>query len=140
MKEKLDKLYQEMEQEGIRIINHPFTHCKSIALEQEKVVGIDPCQLVDSVEEYTILIHEKGHFDSGAFYDPDSACLLRGQAESRANRAAIRQYIPEDVLRDCLKTGIRHRWELAEYFGVTEDFMEKAIRYYQDICGIRLDK
>lgn len=140
MKQNLDNLYLEMEQEGIRIVNYPFTHCKSIALEQEKVVGIDLEQLADSAEEYTVLIHEKGHFDAGAFYDPDSSCLLRCQAESRADRAAIRKYIPEKELQSLLKKGVCQRWELAEHFGVTEDFMEKAIRYYRDVCGINFEQ
>ena len=70
-----------------------------------------------------------------AFYTEDAPCLLRGQAETRADRAAIRQYIPEQELLDCLRKGICSRWELAEHFGVTEAFMEKAIDYYRDACG-----
>ena len=68
MKQDLDKLYLQMEQDGIEVISYPLPHCKSVALQKEKVVGIDREQLEDSAEEYTILIHEKGHFDSGAFY------------------------------------------------------------------------
>ena len=135
MKQDLDKLYLQMEQDGIEVISYPLPHCKSVALQKEKVVGIDREQLEDSAEEYTILIHEKGHFDSGAFYTEDAPCLLRGQAETRADRAAIRQYIPEQELLDCLRKGICSRWELAEHFGVTEPFMEKAIDYYRDACG-----
>ena len=62
--------------------------------------------LLDVYKRQTILIHEKGHFDSGAFYTMSSPYPLKEQAERRADRAAILQYIPLEELRDCLAGGI----------------------------------
>lgn len=101
-------------------------------------MGIDHSKIDDCAEEYTILIHEKGHFDSGAFYTMSSPYPLKEQAERRADRAAILQYIPLEELRDCLAGGIVEIWDLAEHFGVTEEFMRKSIGYYRDILGISL--
>ena len=109
---------------------------KSVSLGDEKVVGIDRSKIDGCAEEYTILIHEKGHFDSGAFYTASSPYLLKEQAERRADRAAILRYIPLEELRECLAAGMVEIWDLAEYFGVTEAFMRKCVEYYRDTLGM----
>ena len=48
------------------------------------------------------------------------------------------QYIPLEELRECLRHGIVEPWDLAEHFGVTEEFMRKSIGYYRDVMGIVL--
>lgn len=113
-----------------------FQHLKSVSLGDEKVVGIDRSKIDGCAEEYTILIHEKGHFDSGAFYTASSPYLLKEQAERRADRAAILRYIPLEELRECLAAGMVEIWDLAEYFGVTEAFMRKCVEYYRDTLGM----
>ena len=40
--------------------------------------------------------------------------------------------IPADELKDAFIHGITEPWELAEYFNVTEDYIQKAYRYYKD--------
>ena len=137
MAHNLEKIYQDFEKEQIQVLPYRFRHLKSVALEAEKVIGIDPSKIQGKAEEYTILIHEKGHFDSGALYSAASPYALRGQAEYRADRAAILRYIPLEELRECVAGGMVEIWELADHFGVTEDFMRKAVAFYQDTPGIR---
>ena len=119
MLENLEKLYCQLEKEDIMVIKYPFARCKSVALEEEKVVGIDETCMGHATEEYTVLIHEKGHFDAGAFYKSEHPYAIREQAERRADRAAFLQYIPLQELKKCMKKGITPTWELAEFFGVT---------------------
>ncbi len=138
MKHDLDEVYRDLEKANITVLPYRFRHLKSVSLADEKVVGIDHSKIDGYAEEYTILIHEKGHFDSGAFYTMSSPYPLKEQAERRADRAAILQYIPLEELRDCLAGGIVEIWDLAEHFGVTEEFMRKSIGYYRDILGISL--
>ena len=138
MKHNLNQDYQDLEKENITVLPYQFRNIKSVYLEEEKVVGIDQSKIEDCAEEYTILIHEKGHFDSGAFYTAECPYLLREQAEYRADRAAILQYIPLEELREYISRGIVELWELAEQFGVTEVFMKKAVSYYRDTLGISL--
>ncbi|MCI9405898.1 MAG: hypothetical protein HFK04_03125 [Oscillospiraceae bacterium] len=135
MKHDLEDVYRDLEKEDIAVLPYRFQHIKSVSLAQEKVVGIDRSKIEDRAEEYTILIHEKGHFDAGAFYTPSCPCLLREQAECRADRAAILRYIPLEELREVISQGLVEIWELAERFGVTEAFMKKAVSYYRDIMG-----
>ncbi len=138
MKHDLEEVYKDLEKEDITVLPYRFQHIKSVSLEQEKVVGIDQSKIEGRAEEYTILIHEKGHFDSGAFYTPCCPYLLREQAECRADRAAILRYIPLEELRELVSQGVVEIWELAERFGVTETFMKKAVTFYKDALGVSL--
>ena len=102
MKHDLNEVYKDFEKENITVLPFRFQHLKSVSLGDEKVVGIDRSKIDGCAEEYTILIHEKGHFDSGAFYTASSPYLLKEQAERRADRAAILRYIPLEELRECV--------------------------------------
>ena len=42
----------------------------------------------------------------------------------------VKKLIPKDELEEAVQSGMKTSWELAEYFGVTEDFMKKAVCYY----------
>ena len=136
MTHDLNEVYKDFEKENITVLPFRFQHLKSVSLGDEKVVGIDRSKIDGCAEEYTILIHEKGHFDSGAFYTASSPYLLKEQAERRADRAAILRYIPLEELRECLAAGMVEIWDLAEYFGVTEAFMRKCVEYYRDTLGM----
>lgn len=48
----------------------------------------------------------------------------------------LKKLIPKDELDEAVKKGCTEVWDLAEYFGVTEPFMLKAIEYYkaQELC------
>ena len=85
MKHDLNEVYKDFEKENITVLPFRFQHLKSVSLGDEKVVGIDRSKIDGCAEEYTILIHEKGHFDSGAFYTASSPYLLKEQAERRAD-------------------------------------------------------
>ena len=136
MKHDLNEVYKDFEKENITVLPFRFQHLKSVSLGDEKVVGIDRSKIDGCAEEYTILIHEKGHFDSGAFYTASSPYLLKEQAERRADRAAILRYIPLEELRECLAAGMVEICDLAEYIGVTEAFMRKCVEYYRDTLGM----
>ena len=77
------------------------------------------------------LAHELGHCQTGSFYNINTL-ETRERMEHRANKWAIKNLIPFSALINALKSGITERWELAEHFDVTEDFINKAINLYED--------
>ncbi len=93
-------------------------------------IAIDPNQLTNEADEKVKLCHELGHCITGSFYSIDNVLDLRGRHEYRANKWAIKQLVPIDDLLSALQRGITSLWELADYFGVTEWFMQKAYDYY----------
>ena len=93
------------------------------------VIGIDCTKMTDS-QEKTQLAHEIGHCETGSFYSRYVQVDSRQRHENRADKWAIQKLIPEDELDEAVANGCTELWELAEHFGVTEDFMKKAVCWY----------
>ena len=68
---------------------------------------------------------------SMSIQDSNGNCYIgiRGKHEQTANRWAVKKLVPKAELVRLLKKGFA-RWELAEHFEVTEDFINLAIRMY----------
>ena len=50
--------------------------------------------------------------------------------EPAADLCVLRAHGPVDRLDDAIAQGHTELWDLADYFGVTEDFMRKAVCWY----------
>lgn len=74
--------------------------------------------------------HEMGHCETDSFYGFYSSLETRGKHEYRANKWAINYVVPFDELCRAVSKGNRELWQLAEYFDVSPEFMEKAINYH----------
>ncbi len=127
----LHSLYKIAEQDKIDIFSFDMSECESFSLlsDDNCYIAIDPFKLKNSAEEKVKLAHELGHCETGSFYNRFSKLDVREKHERRANKWAIKKLVPEDELKKAC-TVCRCRFELAEHFGVTEDFMQKAIDYY----------
>ena len=137
----------EMDREGITVAECPLRSMRCLSLQNGRIVGINTARFDSSAEVRTALIHEDGHFASGAFYLPYSPYQLKAQAEYRADKAAVLKHIPypelaarlqdgQDDLDGRLAARLRRGDTLAdaaEYFCVTEDFLRKAYALYRDM-------
>ena len=95
-------------------------------------IAINPEKLETRAEKKAALFHELGHCETGSFYNQYSPCDIRERHERRAQKWAIKQLIPEAELKAAVKRGCSEVWQLAEYFGVPDDFMLDAIKFYKD--------
>lgn len=75
--------------------------------------------------------HEVGHCETGSFYTPKSL-ELRSRMENRANKWAIKKLIPKNEMEQAIIDGNEEVWQLAEYFGITEDMVKFAFWVYFD--------
>lgn len=131
MPRALNDVYHDLDELDVLIF--PCVTRKNISISsQDGYIGIDETKIPTNAELCTALMHEAGHFVSGAFYLPYSSFILREQAEYRANKAAILRYLPRAAIFDCMLHGITELWQLAEHFDVTEDFMREALEYYRE--------
>ena len=62
----------EMDREGITVAECPLRSMRCLSLQNGRIVGINTARFDSSAEVRTALIHEDGHFASGAFYLPYS--------------------------------------------------------------------
>jgi len=130
----LETLYNLAKQNNIMIDCCDFNlqTSMSVLIDGDCFIGINPMRLNTDSEEKINLAHELGHCITGSFYNKYSKLDVRLKHERRADKWAIKKLVPRDELIKAINTGIDSRYELSEYFGVTEDFMQKVLDYYNN--------
>ena len=87
-----------------------------------------------------ICYHELGHAATGALHKVNSPYELVERSEYRANRWSAEHYLPAKELREAFQNGFTEPWQLAEYFDLPQQDIEKAL-YYWTVCrGIDFNK
>lgn len=130
---ELLRLYDLAEKHNIEIVECPLPHNGSLSVMDESgkcYIGIDESVLDGDALERVHMAHELGHCETGSFYSIHTAVDSRQRHENRADKWAIRKLIPAKALDKAVAEGHTEIWELAERFGVTEQFMRKAVCYY----------
>ena len=126
-------LYALAEQQNIAVCAFPLPQTGSMSVMDEQghcYIGMDTDVMDGGAQERVHLSHELGHCVTGSFYNRYAAVDCRQRHENRANKWAIRKLISVDDLDRAVAEGCTEIWELAERFGVTEDFVRKAVCYY----------
>ena len=130
---ELQGLYRFAAEQNIPVLPFPMPESGSMSVMTEDgrcFVGMDARVCDGGVLEKTHLSHELGHCATGSFYNIHAKIDSRQRHENRANKWAIQALIPVEDLDDAVAEGCHEIWELAERFGVTEDFMRKTLCYY----------
>ena len=126
-------LYELASQQNIQVLNYSLPHNGSISVMEEDgscYIGMDDGVCDEGTLERVHLGHELGHCITGSFYNRYSSFDCRKRHENRADKWAIRNLIPVGELDDAIAMGCTELWALAEHFGVTEQFMKKAVCLY----------
>ena len=128
------KLYKIADREGITVDFPHMPNVKSvcISLNGKNFIAIDKGVRYGSAEEKVKLAHEIGHCASNGFYSVGEEAKSREDKEKRADSWAIENLVPLSELEQAVKNGQEDVLALAEHFGVTSDFMQKALRYYSE--------
>ena len=130
---EIQALYDFAQQNNVKVRNFSLPEFGSLSVQADNgdcYIGIDKAIQVDSTQERVHLAHELGHCATGSFYSIHTAVDCRQRNENRADKWAVKKLIPVDQLDDAIAHGCTEIWELAERFGVTEEFMKKAVCYY----------
>lgn len=126
-------LYRVAERKNIPVIRFPLPENGSLCVQDDSgncFIGMDDTALDSGTQERVHLAHELGHCLRGAFYNRHAVCDVRRKQENRADKWAIEHTISVDELDDAIAEGCTEIWSLAERFGVTEEFMRKAVCWY----------
>ncbi|MDR0917291.1 MAG: ImmA/IrrE family metallo-endopeptidase [Oscillospiraceae bacterium] len=123
------------DEQGYSVIYDDFPECGSLSTDADGyAVGID--KHLNSRDERTRLAHELGHCETGSFYSRYIKVQCRKQLENKADRWAFERLVPAEDIQSALNNGIFESWDLAEHFGVTDEFMIKALQHYTGQKGI----
>lgn len=128
-------LYQYADEQHIDVDWIPMKKAASLSLQFPDghcAVAIDLFKTETTAKHLTNLGHELGHCETGSFYNRYTPYEIQQRNENRADKWAIKKLVPKDELDKAVAEGRTELWELADYFGVTEDFMRKAVCWYKN--------
>ena len=126
-------LYAFAKQQNIEVFCCPLPETGSLSFMEDSgecYIGMDESVKDGDVQERVHLGHELGHCVTGSFYNIHAAIDCRQRHENRANKWAIQALIPVEELDSAIAEGCTEVWELADRFGVTEEFIRKTVCYY----------
>jgi len=126
-------LYKFAERRGIDVDWVPLRRATSLSLPMEDgtcCIAVNPWKMNSIAQETVLIAHELGHCETGSFYCPEAILDVRQKHENQADKWAINRLISVDELDDAVAEGYSDIWSLADHFGVTEDFMRKAVCWY----------
>lgn len=126
-------LYRLAETAGLPVIPFSLPQTGSVSIQGQDLrccIGIDESALETEPEKRVHLAHELGHCLTGSFYNRHAARPLRRKCELQADKWAIEALISAQALDEAVAMGCTEMWMLAEHFGVTEEFMRKAVCWY----------
>ena len=126
-------LYRYAEQQDIDVdwVSMALATSLSVPLPGNRyAIAINPWKMDSLAMETVCLAHELGHCETGSFYNQYAVCDIRKKHENRADRWAIRRLVPRAEYESALAEGCTELSELADRFGVTPEFMRKAVCLY----------
>jgi hypothetical protein len=130
---KVLDLYRYADDHGVDVdwFSLPVTPSLSVQLPDGScAIAIDPWKMKTLSEETVCLAHELGHCETGSFYSQYTPFDVRRRHENRADKWAVQHLISAKDLDQAVAEGCTELWQLAERFGVTEAFMQKAVSYH----------
>lgn len=126
-------LYVLAEQKNIAVIETSLPETGSLSVMTDTgacYIGIDQSVMDGDALELVHMAHELGHCETGSFYSIHTAVDCRQRHENKADKWAVKHLIPVEDLDAAVADGHTELWDLAQHFGVTEQFMQKAVCYY----------
>ncbi len=135
---KLIDLCNWLSDEGVFLFDRqlPFSREETKALTIRLNAGdtwgifLDGGRLETDAEKTVAAYHEGGHYATGTTHEITSPLDLIEKHEYKADKWAVEHLITQEELDEAVAAGYCELWQLSEYFGVTEEFMQKAVCWY----------
>ena len=128
---KITDLYSRAIRQGCEIDWFPMRATKALSLPDNSI-ALNPSMIEGETDEKTTLAHELGHCVTGSFYSIHTPLETRARCEFHADKRAIEMLIPLDELRECFRAGCQTVYEVAQYFDVSEQLVERAMELYEE--------
>lgn len=135
----LADIFSDITQQGVQLFPYSmegFAPAATLELNGQYGIflDIDNPAPIPKMKHY--LAHELGHCATGCTHRVSSPWDLIARHEYKANRWAFCRYMPVSEVRLALQSGYTEPWQLAEWFGFPQDFVQDALQYYQNALNI----
>ena len=129
----MQQLYKLIEAENIELIEDDIPG-RVKGLYFDNIIVLHK-RIDTQSEKNCILAEELGHYftSSGVHLDQSSKETIK--QEKQAQRWATKQMLDPQRLIDAFKSGVRNRWELAQFLEVTEEFIEDSLVFLKKLHG-----
>lgn len=136
--EKLTTIYKDLFDSDVLIFDYRIPFSDAAVIEVDGIYGIfvDTEQFRTAADETVAVAHEAGHIFTGSTYKLASPYSVIQKHENTANKWAIKKLLPFDEMKRAMDNGLTTKYELADFFEVTEDFVQMAFDYYTGPCGL----
>ena len=121
-----EKLEEEAREKGLRVLDLPLEHADGLCCGN--LIAIRSGQT--TAEKTCVLAEELAHAELTVGDITDQDDVRNRKQELAARAAAYDRLIGISGVIDALQHGCRRPHEIAEYLGVTEQFLEHALTHY----------
>jgi len=129
-----ETLLKLLEDKGLDVVELPFS--KGIkGLYADNVIAINS-KLETAVEKKCTLAEEVGHYYTTFGNILDQTKVENRKQELKARRFAVTRLIRLEDFIEAFESGVRTKYELAEFLEVTEDFLEMSLEHFKSIYGL----
>ncbi|MFO1441699.1 ImmA/IrrE family metallo-endopeptidase [Bacillus sp. Bva_UNVM-123] len=129
-----EALLREAYDQNVEIYEKPMKQTIR-GLYSDNIIWINKC-IPSAAERTCILAEELGHYHTTVGNILDQTKVENRKQELRARYWAHEKLVPLHKIVQAQKEGIRNRFELADYFGITEEFLEEALKRYKEKYGL----
>jgi Zn-dependent peptidase ImmA (M78 family) len=130
-------LYENLQMEaaclGVEVYERPMQPALK-GLYADNIIWINRC-IPTVTERACILAEELGHYHTSVGNIIDPADIRNRRQELRARDWAYRRLVPLSKIVQAYHAGVADRHELAEYLGVSEQFLQSAVDRYREKYG-----
>lgn len=128
-----EKLLNEAYRYNVDVSEQPMKR-KIKGLYSDNVIWINK-RIDTTIEKTCVLAEELGHFHTTTGDILDQSKVLNRKQERRARIWAAEKIMPLDKFIDAFNKGCSSRYEIAEYFEVTESFLKQSLDFYRQKYG-----
>lgn len=112
-------------------------HANIKGLQADNVIWINK-NIPTRAEKLSTLVEELGHYHTSYGNILDQSDVCNRKQELRARQWGYEKLFPLDVIIQAHKKGVKNKFELAEFIGVTEEFIESALQRYIEKFGVSI--
>lgn len=131
----LERLEDEACRDGIEIVNCRFNSPRIKGLYCDKTIGIN-LDIDTSAEKTCVLAEELGHHHTSVGDILDMTDIGNRKQERQARLWGYNKLIGLAGLIKAYEAGCQNCFEMAEYLGVTDEYLCECLEVYRDKYGI----
>lgn len=128
-----EELLEEAEYNGLIVKEKPLRAYKGRIKGNRIAIKED----LNYTDKKCTLVEELGHYHTTVGNILDQSKVENRKLERVARAWGYERLIDISKIIEAKKTGIRNRYELADYLNVEEQFLEDALKYYKEKYGNR---